>query len=77
MPENITHELILQYIYGETTAATDILVKEAMVKDPQILLYYNEIMEVKQMLTLFSEEPNPTSVAIISEFSHDSHTEAV
>ncbi len=77
MNEIVTHNTILQYVYGETDAAREILVKEALVRNPDLLHYYNQTMEVKRMLGNFAEEPNPTSVAIISEYSHDSHTEAV
>ncbi len=77
MNESVTHNTILQYVYGETDAATESLVKEALVRNPDLLHYYNEVMEVKQMLGDFAEEPHQTSVSIISEYSHDSHTEAV
>lgn len=77
MIEIVTHNTILQYVYGETDAANESKIKEALVRNPDLLHYYNEIMEVKRMLGDFAEEPHPTSIAIIGEYSHDSHTEAV
>lgn len=77
MDEIVTHNHILQYVYGETDAATESWIKDALVRNPDLLHYYNEVMEVKQMLGNATEVPNPTSLAIIAEYSHDSHTEAV
>lgn len=77
MDEIVTHNQILLFAYGEADAATESLVKDALVKNPDLLYFYNEVMEVKQMLGNASEDPHPTSLAIIAEFSHDSHTEAV
>lgn len=77
MNEIVTHNTILQYVYGETDAATESLVREELVRNPDLLHYYNEVMEVKRMLGNSTEEPHPTSLAIIGEYSHDSHGEHV
>jgi hypothetical protein len=77
MNEIVTHNTILQYVYGETDADTESRIKDALLKNPDLLHYYNEVMEVKRMLGNSFEEPDPTTVQIIGEYSHDSHTEAV
>lgn len=77
MNESNTHQLILQYIYGETNAEMELKVRGILESSPEIANYYLEMKEVKNSLDSILEDPHPTSVAIISEHSHDSHTEAV
>jgi hypothetical protein len=77
MDEKHTLQLILQYVYGETDPTQDLKVRGILENQPQMQRYYSEILEVKNQLNSIAESPNPTSVAIISEHSHDSHTEAV
>ena len=77
MDENVTHQLILQYVYGETNPAEDLKVRGILSSNLEMLQFYNEVLEVKQHLDIVFEEPHPTSVSIICEHSHDSHTEAV
>lgn len=77
MDESRTQQLILQYVYGETDPARDLEVRSILDNSPEMQQYYEEIMEIKGQLDSIAEQPHPTSVAIISEHSHDSHTEAV
>lgn len=77
MKESITHQIILRHIYGETDAETDKHVNAILESDPEMRLYYEEVLNLKKQLNSLFEEPNATTVAIIAEHSHDSHTEAV
>ncbi len=77
MDENSTQRLILQYVYGETDPTQDLKVRGILATNTSLQRYYLELLEVKNHLDSIAEEPHPTSVAIISEYSHDSHTEAV
>lgn len=77
MNENVTHQLILQHIYGETDAEADLKIKAILESDPEMQLYFNEVSQLKKQLNHLFEDPNATTVAIIAEHSHDSHTEAV
>ena len=77
MNENSTQQLILQFVYGESDPSQELVVRNILASDPIMQRYYLEISEVKNKLDTYFEEPHPTSVAIIAEHSHDSHTEAV
>lgn len=77
MDENNTLNLILQYVYGETNSSQTLEIKNILDTDELMYAYYQELLEVKTQLDDLFEEPNPTTVAIIHEHSHDSHTEAV
>lgn len=77
MNQTDTHTLILQYMYGETDEKTSERIEQMIHHDPELQQYCAEITEVRNALNSIKEQPNPTSVAIISEHSHDSHTEAV
>lgn len=77
MDENRTQLLILQFVYGELDPTRDLEVRNILDNNPEMLKYYDEVLEMKGRLDSIAEQPHPTSVAIISEHSHDGHTEAV
>ncbi|MBL7811128.1 MAG: hypothetical protein JNL57_02805 [Bacteroidetes bacterium] len=77
MNENITQDHVLLLVYGEASATDQKRISEAMATQPELLQYYNELVQTRRMLDSIHEEPHPTSIAIVSEHSHDSHTEAV
>lgn len=77
MGQLITPEHILQLVYGELDNKMVQAAMDAMEADPMLLQYYRQTLETRRMLDSVKEEPHPTSVSIIAEHSHDSHTEAV
>lgn len=77
MNGNVTQQDLLVYIYGESSVEESEIVKNALIADPLLMQTYYELLEVKRSLDTINVEPNPTSIAIITEYSHDSHTEAV
>lgn len=77
MTQSITLDQILLLAYGELPESMFPAVLSAMEKDPAFKKYYEDCLKMKAELGTISEEPHPTSVAIVTEHSHDSHTEAV
>jgi hypothetical protein len=77
MTQNITQEQLILLAYGELNAEERKMAEEAMNANPDLRNFYQSVLQSKQLLNTIKEEPHPTSVAIISEHSHDSHTEAV
>lgn len=77
MGQLITPEHILQLVYGELDNKMVQTAMDAMEADPSLLNYYRQTLETRRMLDQVKEEPHPTTVSIIAEHSHDSHTEAV
>jgi anti-sigma factor RsiW len=77
MTREITNEDILLLVYGELNPEDKQKVELAIAQNPELKQYLLSVQQSKQLLNTISEEPHPTSVAIIQEFSHDSHTEAV
>jgi anti-sigma factor RsiW len=77
MTREITNEDILLLVYGELNPEDKHKVELAIAQNPELKQYLLSVQQSKQLLNTISEEPHPTSVAIIQEFSHDSHTEAV
>lgn len=77
MTQNITQEQLILLAYGELSTDERRMAEEAIASNPELNNFYQSILQSKQLLNTISEEPHPTSLAIISEHSHDSHTEAV
>lgn len=77
MTQSITHEHILLLTYGELP--TELLAPTilAMDSNPELREYFDECQSMKAMLNEIREQPHPTTLAIISEHSHDSHIESV
>ncbi|MBM3919618.1 MAG: anti-sigma factor family protein [Sphingomonadales bacterium] len=77
MTQNTTQELLILLAYGELSADERKMAENAMAGDPELRNFYQSVLQSKQLLNTIQEEPHPTTLAIISEHSHDSHTEAV
>ena len=77
MTQNITEETLILLAYGELNAEQRKAAESAMAVNPDLRKFYQSVLQSKQLLNTIEENPHPTSVAIISEHSHDSHTEAV
>jgi|GEM_PF-831766 anti-sigma factor RsiW len=77
MTQKTTEEQLLLLAYGELNAEERLQVEKAMAADAELRNFYHRVLQSKQLLNTIHEEPHPTSVAIIIEHSHDSHTEAV
>jgi hypothetical protein len=77
MTQNITQEHLILLAYGELNAQERKLAESAMAANPDLRSFYQSVLQSKQLLNTIEEEPHPTTLAIISEHSHDSHTEAV
>lgn len=77
MAQTTTQNRILQLIYGELdkTESKDLL--DMIEANPKWLAYYKEMKTLKENLPMEKENPNDTSIHIIGEYSHDSHTETV
>lgn len=77
MKQHFTEEQLILMAYGELNAEDRLRLERAMSTDFGLRDQYYKILQSKQLLNAINEEPHPTSVAIIIEHSHDSHTEAV
>lgn len=77
MTQNITEETLILLAYGDLSAELRTAAESAMADNPDLRIFYQSVLQSKQLLNTIEENPHPTSVAIISEHSHDSHTEAV
>ena len=77
MTPNITEEQLILLAYGELNAEQRKTAESAMAENPELRIFYQSVLQSKQLLITIEENPNPTSISIISEHSHDSHTEAV
>jgi hypothetical protein len=77
MTQNITTEHLILLAYGELNSEDRKLAENAMAGNPELRNFYQSVLQSKQLLNTIQEDPHPTTVAIIVEHSHDSHTEAV
>jgi anti-sigma factor RsiW len=77
MKQHFTEEQLILMAYGELNAEDRLRLERAMSTDLGLRDQYYKILQSKKLLNAINEEPHPTSVAIIIEHSHDSHTEAV
>lgn len=77
MSYNTTDLELMRFAYGEMSAEETIRMQEAIGSHPELKSRLEEIYEVQKWLNQGFTSPHPTSISIINEFSHDSHTETV
>ncbi len=77
MSYNTTDLDLMRFAYGEMGAEETSIMEEKLNKNSVLKSRLEEILEVKNWLNQGFTEPHPTSISIINEFSHNSHTETV
>lgn len=77
MTQITTQEQLILLAYVELNQEERKMAEAAMAANPELRNFYQSVIQSKQLLNTIQEEPHPTTLAIISEHSHDSHTEAV
>lgn len=77
MTQNTTQEHLILLAYGELNDEERKMAESAMAGNPELRNFYQSVLQSKQLLNTIKENPHPTTLSIISEHSHDSHTEAV
>ncbi len=77
MSNTFTESDVLRYLYGETNPAESKAISEELKKNLNLRSYYDRMMETKKELDKVFEEPNPTSVNIILEYSQATHHDSL
>ncbi|TNE80802.1 MAG: hypothetical protein EP332_06160 [Bacteroidetes bacterium] len=77
MSNTFTETDILRYLYGETTPAENKAIAEELKKNINLRSYYDRMVETQKELEKVFEEPDPTSVNIILEYSQATHHDSL
>jgi hypothetical protein len=69
MIQTFTHDDIIRYVYEETTADENQQIEEALVEDPDLLMFYLDIADLKEGLDKVQLQPSERTVERILAFS--------
>ena len=69
MIQTFTHDDIIRYVYEETTADENQQIEEALVEDPDLLMFYLDIADIKEGLNKVQLQPSGRTVERILAFS--------
>ncbi len=69
MENNYTQIDILQYIYNELDNEKSIIIEDALQDDVELREEYEQTIKVLGLLDRLSENPSPTTIDIIVEYS--------
>lgn len=73
MSITFTETDVLRYLYEETNPTESKAIAEELKKNVALRSYYDRMLETKLQLEKEMEEPDPTSINIILEYSASHH----
>ena len=69
MENNYSHIDILQYIYNELDDEKSIIIENALEYDSELREDYEQTIKILGLLDRISENPSPTTIELIMEYS--------
>jgi hypothetical protein len=69
MTQTFTPSDVLRYVYEETTNDENSLIEEALMADPELLMYYLDTIEMKQLMNKIEKTPSAYAVDNILAYS--------
>ena len=69
MENNYSHNDILQYIYNELDDESSIIIENALQDDVELREDYEQTIKILGLLDRLSENPSPTTIDLIVEYS--------
>jgi hypothetical protein len=69
MIQTFTQDDVIRYVYDETTQEENNHIEDAMMGDADLLMFYLDMVDVKQALNKVNLQPRQTSVDNILTFS--------
>jgi len=69
MENNYSHNDILQYIYNELDDEKSIKIENALQDDVELREDYEQTIKILGLLDRLSENPSPTTIDLIVEYS--------
>ncbi len=77
MNQTVTQEDLLRYIYQETGALENELIREELESNWSLKLLYSEMLFAHSQLLNIKSEPSRTSLAIIMDYSKSTSTQNI
>jgi hypothetical protein len=71
MTKTFTHDDVLRYLYEETTPEETGLIEESLTADPELLLFYLDMAELKIQLNRTEFGPSDQTVEAILAYSRN------
>ena len=69
MIKTFTNDDVIRYVYEETTSEENHLIQEALLAEPELMLFYLDALEIKLLLNKIEREPSERTLQNIVEFS--------
>jgi hypothetical protein len=69
MIQTFTSSDVIRYVYEETTEFENELVEDALMADPDLLLFYLDALELKNEMNKISREPSDRTIDNILAYS--------
>ncbi len=69
MIQTFTHDDIIRYVYEETTDDENRQIEDALVEDPDLLMFYLDLADLKEGLDKVQLQPSERTVERILAFS--------
>lgn len=71
MTKTFTHDDVLRYLYEETNTEESNLIEESLVADPDLLLFYLDMADLKLSLNQAESSPSDRTVNAILAYSRN------
>lgn len=71
MTKTFTHDDVLRYLYEETNSEENSLIEESLLADPDLLLFYVDMADLKLGLSQVELSPSDRTVNAILAYSRN------
>lgn len=71
MIKTFTHDDVIRYVYEETSDEENQLIEEALIEDADLLMFYLDIADLREGLSLVEKQPSERSVQHILAYSRN------
>lgn len=69
MIKTFTQDDVIRYVYEETTDEENQIIEETLVEDPDLLMFYLDIVDLKEGLDRVEKQPSERAVQHILAYS--------
>jgi len=74
MIKTFTNDDVIRYVYEETTDEESLLIEDALMAEPELMLFYLDTLEMKCLLNKVERQPSQRAVDNILNYSRSYST---
>ncbi|WP_266368482.1 hypothetical protein [Tellurirhabdus rosea] len=71
MIKTFTNDDVIRYVYEETTSEENHLIEDALMAEPDLMLFYLDTLEIKMLMNKIERQPSERTLQNIFEFSRN------